>query len=465
MGCTYFLRDFAFRKYTHFSFAYFFIDILPTIMASCARGVVIFFSRNVSNIAHSVPRKAYIHHTQKQEEKTMTARQRRILGSIVIGVFVIAGHVQVFAQTEALPFDVQEGLFDQEQPDTLGLALAVGAETVSIFKPTDDTDKYGHGVILMPFKGHLYAQWQSSAQDEDAPDTRVMYSRSEDGTTWSEPMELVPRWDQGYRSSGGWWTDGDTLVAYANVWPIQPDAPRGGYVEYMTSEDGLTWSDLQPLLSNEGAPVNGIFEQDPHALPDGRIIGAVHEQPGLIVSPYYTDDPKGISGWTKGQMPNLPTDGTISRELEPSWFWQTNGTIVMIFRDQAGTFQKLASVSVDRGATWSEPVLTDMPDARTKQSAGNLPDGTAFMVGNPCNNKLRVPLAVTLSRDGKLFDKAFLLRSGGDDLQPLRYEGKYKRLSYSYPKSIVWNDFLYVSYATNKEDVELTRVPLASLQY
>ena len=32
-----------------------------------------------------------------------------------------------------------------------------------------------------------------------------------------------------------------------------------------------------------------------------------------------------------------------------------------------------------------------------------------------------------------------------------------------YPKSIVWNGFLYVAYATNKEDVELTRVPLSSL--
>jgi hypothetical protein len=30
---------------------------------------------------------------------------------------------------------------------------------------------------------------------------------------------------------------------------------------------------------------------------------------------------------------------------------------------------------------------------------------------------------------------------------------------------MVANGFLYVGYATNKEDVELTRVPLASLAY
>ena len=28
---------------------------------------------------------------------------------------------------------------------------------------------------------------------------------------------------------------------------------------------------------------------------------------------------------------------------------------------------------------------------------------------------------------------------------------------------MIWKDHLYVGYATNKEDVELTRVPLASL--
>ena len=55
------------------------------------------------------------------------------------------------------------------------------------------------------------------------------------------------------------------------------------------------------------------------------------------------------------------------------------------------------------------------------------------------------------------------MRAGGDDLQPLRYPGRYKRAGYSYPKSVIWENHLYVSYATNKEDVQYTRVPLDSL--
>ncbi len=104
-----------------------------------------------------------------------------------------------------------------------------------------------------------------------------------------------------------------------------------------------------------------------------------------------------------------------------------------------------------------------MPDSRAKQSAGNLPDGTAFQVNNPVTTNRRSPLVVTLSHDGKLFDKAFVLRAGGSELQAQRYAGKAKTLGYNYPKSLVHDGFLYVGYATNKEDVEITRVPLASL--
>ena len=56
-----------------------------------------------------------------------------------------------------------------------------------------------------------------------------------------------------------------------------------------------------------------------------------------------------------------------------------------------------------------------------------------------------------------------LLR-GGADLQPLRFPGKYKNPGYDYPKSVLWKGWLYVGYAANKEDVQLTRVPVKSLR-
>lgn len=361
------------------------------------------------------------------------------------------------AQDEMPPFQVQQGLFDHSKPETLGLNFAPGIETFTVFSPGENDNHYNHGVVLIPFRGKLYAQWQTSARDEDGPDTHVVYSRSTNGEKWTDPIILAPRREKGIVTSGGWWTDGEVLVAYLCVWPELFNGKKEGYTEYIVSKDGVHWSEPEPILDSEGQPVNGIFEQDPHALPDGRIINAIHRQPGLIATPYYTNDRRGISGWTKGKMENLPFEGSISRELEPSWFYRADSAVVMVFRDQGSSHQLLASVSTNRAKTWTKPVLVNMPDSRAKQSAGNFPDGTAFLVNNPTRSKLRYPLVLSLSSDGQLFDRAFLVRSEADK-QPLRFEGRYKRDGFSYPKSVVWESHLYIGYATNKEDVELTRI-------
>jgi len=371
----------------------------------------------------------------------------------------------VFAQEDNFPFRV-DSLFDFDQPETLGLNFAKGLETITIFRPEANVNKYNHGVILFPFKGMLYAQWQSSSVDEDGYDTQVFYSKSANGKEWDNPIALTAKWNDGIKTSGGWWSDGNTLVAYINVWPKETKGNKEGYTEFMTSIDGKHWEEPKPIRDINDQTVLGVIEQDVHALPNGRIITAFHMQPGLIATPFYTDDPLGTSGWSPGKMTHIATkDKYISREIEPSWFYRKDGAVIMVFRDQQSTFKKLASMSLDNGQSWSTPVIIDTPDSRAKQSAGNLPDGAAFMVNNPSGNKNRFPLAITLSKDGFHFDKAFLLRSGGEDLQPLRYQGEFKRIGYSYPKSVVWGNYLYVSYATNKEDVELTRIPIESLIY
>ncbi|MGB3626409.1 MAG: exo-alpha-sialidase, partial [Henriciella sp.] len=202
---------------------------------------------------------------------------------------------------------------------------------------------------------------------------------------------------------------------------------------------------------------------DMRALPDGRILTTFHVQPGLIAAPHTTSDPLGRTGWRRGEMENLPNDGNVSRELEPSWYLTPDGTIVMVFRDQTGSGATLVSESHDNGLCWTRPVLSDFPDSRSKQSAGNLPGGTAFRVNNPRRDRRRYPLVLSLSEDGYRFDRAYTLRTGLEDLPPMQFDGRYKRLGYSYPKSLVHEGHLYVAYATNKERIELTRIPLDRL--
>ncbi len=390
----------------------------------------------------------------------MALGARQILLPVALAALCLPSPARPATETPA-PYSVAPGMFAPDQPD-LGLKRANGTRTFTVFRPQPGTDQFSNGVVPVEFKGRLYLQWQSSAKDEDSPDTWVAYSVSPDGETWSPPRTLAPA-GGGPRmhSSGGWWTDGTVLVAYVNVWPDGFQSGQGGYAEYRLSTDGENWSAPQRVLGRDGRPVDGIIEQDPHSY-DGRLHTAFHLRPGMVVQPHYTDDPRGISGWVRGRMQNLPGKPPMSREIEPSVF-QSGPCLVMVFRDQDSSFRQLAAVSCDRGETWTTPVLTAMPDARAKQSAGNLPDGTAFLVNAPNLGRERLPLAVTLSRDGRHFDRSFLLR-GADDLQPLRLAGRYKRPGYHYPKSIVAKGCLYVAYATNKEDVEITCVPLDALR-
>lgn len=396
--------------------------------------------------------------------------RRRFLATALLALLLpsaAAGQATTGADaTQAPPYDVAPGLFIPGAPD-LGLRPAAGTRSATVFRATPEQGMFNNGAVPVVFKGRLYVQWQNSARDEDSPDTRVLYSHSDDGERWSPPAVLMAAGEGGaMHSSGGWWTDGETLVAYINVWPGGFQSGDGGWTGYRLSRDGLDWSPLRPVTDADGAPVDGVIEQDPHRLADGRILTAFHRRPGIVAAPFFTDDPLGVSGWRRGSMRNLPHEGHASRELEPSLFLRRDRDgrecAVMVFRDQGDSYRQLASESCDRGGSWTVPALTAMPDSRAKQSAGNLPDGSAFLVNAPSGQRERMPLAVTLSADGSCFDRAFLLRGRGD-LPPLRAEGRYKRPGYHYPKSVLWNGRLLVAYAANKEDVEVSWVPLASL--
>lgn len=380
-------------------------------------------------------------------------------GAMLVSLLVfVAGSALSATQV----FSVDADLFDLAKPSTLGLVRAPEAESFKVFTAKENESQYNHGAVLIAFKGKLYAQWQSSICDEDAPDTHIKFSESESGEHWSAAKILMPARANAVVTNGGWWSDGEQLVAFINVWP-KALSPRGGFVEYILSKDGEHWSAPKRLKMADGSWVQGVIEQDLRSLPNGRILTALHAQPGLIAKPFYTDDASGLTGWRFGEMENLEHSEGISRELEPSWFLRKDKSVVMIFRDQAGSFRTLASESRDMGSTWSKPQVTNLLDSRAKQSAGNLPSGGAFIVNNPSGSKLRIPLVISLSDDGYEFNRAYLVRDGSE-LPKMKYEGKYKRIGYSYPKSYVWGDNLFVAYAVNKEDIAVTKIPTRLLQ-
>ena len=366
-----------------------------------------------------------------------------------VGVACLAVLLQACAPGENRRPGVPEGLFDLTDTVTLGLARLPERERIVVH----ESSGYVNNVLVTAFNGRYYCMWQSSARDEDTPDTRVVYATSADGVCWSGPMDLAVPTDSTFVTPGGWIRRGETLTAVLN-YICAPDRSRGGSAWYVSTQDGRAWSEPQPLRMADGRPLQGILEQDPLRLPGGRTVGAAHFRPALRVNPVYTDDPAALTGWTEAAFP--AGEGS---PLEPSQYVTVDGKLVMFFRDQASSFVKLASVSEDQGASWTAPMKTNIPDSRSKQCAGTLPDGRAFWVGNPTGCKSRRALAIALSTDGYNFDKAFIL-AGPADLPPRRNEGRYKTLGYNYPKAVVLGDTLWISLSINKEDAVLYRVPL-----
>lgn len=349
---------------------------------------------------------------------------------------------------------IPEGLLDPGDTVALGLPRLPGAETISVFRP--EGERYINNVVLSSFGGAYFCMWQESARDEDTPDSFVALSRSRDGKAWSVPEPLALPTDSTFASPGGWIQRGDSLCAVLNE-ICSPERTRGGTAWYIATKDGRGWSRPEPLRMADGAPMDGILEQDPMLLPDGRTVGAAHFRPGTQVAPIYTDDPSGLRGWVRVPLP----EGE-GKPLEPSQYRTRRGGLVMFFRDQGSSFRKLYSVSEDGGRSWSAPALTNIPDSRSKQCAGTLPDGRTFWVGNPTGSKSRRILVLAVSRDGYLFDKAWVLASA-DDLPPQRFAGRYKTLGYSYPKAVVADGMLWISFSVNKEEAALIRIPAIPL--
>ena len=342
--------------------------------------------------------------------------------------------------------EVAPGLIDTADTLSLGLEKLPGAQPIMVHKAQEGGDTYANNVLLTRFKGVFYCMWQSSARDEDTPDTRVLLARSADGLEWSAPELLARPTDSTFVSPGGWIQRGDSLAAVLNYVDSE-DRSRGGRAWFIVTHDGKAWTAPRPLRMADCTPMDGILEQDPLLLEGGRTVGAAHFRPGLQASPVWTDDPSALKGWHRASLPSGE-----GKPLEPSQYVASDGALVMFFRDQASSFRKLYSVSKDRGESWSAPALTGIPDSRSKQCAGTLPDGRVFAVCNPTGNKSRRALAIITSRDGYTYDVARLLLSPSD-LPPRRFPGRYKTLGYSYPKAALTGDTLWVGFSINKEDV------------
>lgn len=361
------------------------------------------------------------------------------------------------------PIRTSAQLFNQKDPRSLGLPTAPGQHTL-LYRATKDSYKYSHHANLGVFKDRLYVAWSSGIEHEDENGQRVLYCHSDDGVSFSKPEVLIPDPDglDGEMGStcAGFFATETTFIAYYTRFVHSEPVHERNTVHAVTSKDAKNWSSPHDLTA-------GFFIERPRRLLSGRLLmngqqpSRAHRQPRLR----YTDATDGLRGWKDATIP----EADVYSFPEPTWFQRPDSTIVMLFRarSQKADGRLYASTSADNGVTWTRPVRTSYPDATARSSAGNLPDSTAFIINNPSHTPgpvprigHRIPLVISLSRDGSLFDRAFVIRN---EETTYRFKGTHKLPGWQYPGSIVWRSHLYVAYSINKEDVGITRISLAAL--
>ena len=157
----------------------------------------------------------------------------------------------------------------------------------------------------------------------------------------------------------------------------------------------------------------------------------------------------GIKGFD--QWESYPVTGSTEEmdPEEPYWWVLPDGKSLMaLFRDNRRSGYLYRSFSTDNGRTWSNPVRTNFPDARSKFNGLRMSDGRYVLVSNP-NPERRDPLALAISEDGMVFTKMGYL-TGGRHID--------------YPHVIEQDGYLLIAFAGSvKQKIEVLKVKISDL--
>ncbi|MCC5932332.1 MAG: exo-alpha-sialidase [Cyclobacteriaceae bacterium] len=308
---------------------------------------------------------------------------------------------------------------------------------------------------LVHFDGRFWAMWSDgpgiSRSDDpiahrdimpghDQPGQLVSYATSIDGIHWTEQRDLAgpPNDGFGWIARGFWVRDGK-LLALATRYR----AP--GY-----KGDGLQLHAFERVKGQERewkhlglVADNAMNNFAPKLLPNGKWLMSRRDKDGNVYM--MTGGAEAFDQWES--YPVISYQGEDFLAEEPYWFILPDKNLVAFFRDNSRSGFLYRAFSTDHGKTWTKPVKTNFPDAKSKFSGLRLSDGRYVMVSNSNPNK-RDPLTIAISDDGLVFTKmGFLVGNRHVD----------------YPHVYEYDGYLYVAFASAKQSVEVLKIRISDL--
>ena len=372
-----------------------------------------------------------------------------------------------------------------------GLKPVVGVHSIQTMRG-EKPWTYNHQPMIAYCYGKFWLHYLTDPRHEHEAPGKTMLQTSEDGYTWTNPVELFPE----YPVPEGWMKEGKDFPAAHNLKAVMHQ--RVGWYVYR-SEKGKDASEKLIATGNYGICLT--MKDDPN---DGNGIGRVVrevKQDGSFgpiyfvyynhnfnekntIYPYYKRskdkafiaavdamlaDPMQRMQWVEEADRNDPLIPLNKPYKAFSGYTLPDGRKVGLWK------HAVTSLSADGGNTW-RLVNVDgklgcdrapgFVNSNAKIWGQRLSDGTYATVYNP--SEYRWPLAISLSQDGLDYTTLSLVNG---EVTPLRHGGQYKSYGPQYVRGIQEGNGLpkdsnlWLAYSNNKEDMWVSRIPVPVRQH
>ena len=330
---------------------------------------------------------------------------------------------------------------------------------------------YNHQPMMAYWNGRFYMHYLTDPRHEHEAPGKTMLQTSEDGYSWTQPVDLFPE----YNVPEGFCKEGSTLPPAHNLKAVMHQRV-GWYVAPNGKLIAIGYYGICQTMKDDPNDGNGIGRVVREIKKDGTFgpIYFIHYNHGF--SEKNTDYPF----YKKAKDKNFvkAVDALIADPMQRmQWAEESDrGDEILPFKSPLKAFSgytlpdgrkvglwkhALTSISADGGNTWREPAYRapGLVNSNAKIWGQRLSDGSYATVYNPA--EYRWPLAISLSSDGLDYNTLSLVHG---DVMPLRHGGQFKSYGPQYVRGIQEGNgtpkdgHLWVTYSTNKEDMWVSRI-------
>lgn len=334
---------------------------------------------------------------------------------------------------------------DPDRIDYAALPALKGRHAVVC--PFDERWKFQLHNYLLHRDGRFWCQWSAGPEVEDLPTQEVRYATSADGLAWSEPRRLTgpPAEGRAYIARGFWERDGELLALAASyrgkgAFGVDKDLKL---VAFAWDPSAASWKE------------RGVVHEDainnfaPQRLASGEWM--VTRRDARFNVSMLIGGVKSLSDWRAVPVVDRLAAVRTSQFSpdEPVWWPLADGRLVAAIRDNGGSGRLYRTLSADQGQTWSQPAITNYPNATSKLFTLPTSRGYRVLISNAHPKIGRRELHLAVSRDGITF-----IRLARLDIPSPR------ATTFQYPHAVEHAGHLLIAFSNKKAVTEVLRVSL-----